>query len=788
MRTNRIYYGLKPYLPWRLRMGLRRVLARWKRKAYQDVWPIKESAGNRPAEWAGWPEGKRFALVLTHDVEGARGLAKCRQLMQLEKQMGFRSSFNFVPEAIDYDVSWAFMEELRHEGFEVGVQDLKHDGKLFQSRENFRDGAVRINRYLRAWEARGFRSGFMFHNLDWVHDLDVDYSSCTFDTDPFEPQPDDVGTIFPFWVPRRTAHNGRSGYVELPYTLPQDSTLFLLLQEEGPEIWMRKLHWIAERGGMVLLNTHPDYMAMNGDSSASGEYPIEFYKRFLDYIKSNYGGLYWQALPAQVANYVYCNKNGSMGIGKLEWVERETAIAGHVLISAEANGSNGKHLTSAVGWGGSASADAAKTIESRRHEVAAKERMGSTQDVSSTDGKLFDGNRAAVVLFSKYPADPRPRRAAEALARQGMIVDVFCLQGGPEEAKHEIVDGVNVFRLPLKRRRGGKAAYIFQYSAFIFAAFAFLSRRSLRGRYDLVHVHNMPDVLVFSALVPKLLGAKIILDLHDPMPELMVTIFGMREDSFAVRMLKLAEKWSIGFADMVLTPNKAFERLFISRSCPAGKIQIIMNSPAEEIFHFQPVRPSAPGLDPARPFTILYHGSLVARHGLDMAIDALQEVRKSVPTAVIVICGENTSYFEGVMASIRERSLEKTVRYLGPKNLSQIVEVIEGCDLGIIPNRRSIFTEINMPTRIFEYLVLAKPVVAPRTRGIQDYFGEEDIFFFEPDDAADLAKKIVFAATHPETARATVERGQAIYRRHRWIQEKAKFIDWTDGVLDSAPR
>src|ERR1700739_3894106 len=106
MAANRIYYGLKPYLPWRFRMGLRRMVARWKRKAYQDVWPIKESAGNRPADWAGWPKGKKFALVLTHDVENARGLAKCRQLMELEMQMGFRSAFNLVPEA-DYVVSWS---------------------------------------------------------------------------------------------------------------------------------------------------------------------------------------------------------------------------------------------------------------------------------------------------------------------------------------------------------------------------------------------------------------------------------------------------------------------------------------------------------------------------------------------------------------------------------------------------------------------------------------------------------------------------------------------------------
>jgi GDP-mannose 6-dehydrogenase len=302
MHPNHIYYGLKPYLPWNLRMAVRRTVARRTRKMYQDVWPIKETAGLRPADWLGWPHGKKFALVLTHDVECARGLAKCRQLMEVEKQLGFRSSFNFIPEA-DYNVPPDLLDELRRDGFEVGVQDLKHDGKLFQSRETFRNGAAQINRYLRAWDARGFRSGFMFHNLDWIHDLDVDYASCTFDTDPFEPQPDDVGTIFPFWVPRTSGGNGRSGYVELPYTLPQDSTLFLVLQEQQPDIWIKKLDWIAERGGMVLLNSHPDYMAMNGQPSARDEYPVEFYQRFLKYVQENYAGSYWQALPKEIAAY-----------------------------------------------------------------------------------------------------------------------------------------------------------------------------------------------------------------------------------------------------------------------------------------------------------------------------------------------------------------------------------------------------------------------------------------------------------------------------------------------------
>ena len=328
MPANRLYYSLKPYLPWSFRMALRRIVARRKLKDCQDIWPINEAAGNPPAGWPGWPDGKKFAVVLTHDVEGPAGLAKCRQLMQLEMELGFRSAFNFIPEG-GYAVPRELREELAQNGFEVGVQDLKHDGMLFQSREAFQRGAKQINRYLREWNAVGFRSGFMFHNLEWAHDLDVDYSSCTFDTDPFEPQPDDVGTIFPFWVPRPnpetslhsalrtphsaldsplsldTRHSSRAlGYVELPYTLPQDSTLFLLLNETSPDIWRRKLDWLVQHRGMVLLNAHPDYMAMEGKAVRPDEYPVEFYKSFLEHVRSNYQGLYWHALPREVACHV----------------------------------------------------------------------------------------------------------------------------------------------------------------------------------------------------------------------------------------------------------------------------------------------------------------------------------------------------------------------------------------------------------------------------------------------------------------------------------------------------
>lgn len=294
----RAYFRIKPFVPRRLRLALRRGRARGIFKQCTDTWPINESAGKPPQGWRGWPEGKQFAVVFTHDVESRRGLDQVAKLAEMEVSYGLRSSFNFIPEGT-YEDPVELREWLETKGFEIGVHDLKHDGLLYDSREGFREKARRINHYLEAWGAVGFRSGFMLRQLDWIHDLNVLYDASTFDTDPFEPQPEGSQTIFPFRVEPGEGERG-PGYVELPYTLPQDSTLFLILGEESPEIWKRKLDWIATHGGLALVNIHPDYIDFSGKRDSSC-YPSSFLKEFLDYLSIKYKGRYWNPLAKELA-------------------------------------------------------------------------------------------------------------------------------------------------------------------------------------------------------------------------------------------------------------------------------------------------------------------------------------------------------------------------------------------------------------------------------------------------------------------------------------------------------
>jgi hypothetical protein len=293
------YYEIKPAIPRSLQISLRRLRIRLAAGRYRDIWPINAKSGRHPEGWKGWHNNKRFALVLTHDVDTVKGEDRCLELMKLEKNGGFRSAFYFVPGHVGKSI--AIISELKKNGFEVGVHDLFHDGKLFRSKTLFQERAVFINRFLSKWAAVGFRAGGMHHNLDWIHGLNILYDASTFDVDPFEPQSDGVTTIFPFIV--KCPISGKR-FVELPYTLPQDFTLFIIMRQKNTEIWEKKLDWIAAKGGMALVITHPDYMNFGSDRLAAEEYRADVYSNFLAHMKHEYDGLYWNALPSEIARYV----------------------------------------------------------------------------------------------------------------------------------------------------------------------------------------------------------------------------------------------------------------------------------------------------------------------------------------------------------------------------------------------------------------------------------------------------------------------------------------------------
>lgn len=297
MLIRKAYYSIKFLIPRSLQIRLRRYVINRQLPLHRDVWPIKRDACKPPEGWSGWPEGKKFALVLTHDIETGKYLEKCQILAEIEERRGFRSSFNFVGR--DYQIPAGLQRYLIDRGFEIGMHGWTHGRNPFSSRSVFEKQAREINRTLKEWGSVGFRSPSMYHNLEWLHDLDIEYDASTFDTDPFEPQPDGMDTIFPFRV---NGKSGRGGYVELPYTLPQDYLLFILMRERTIDIWKKKLDWVAGHGGMALFIAHPNYMNFDANPHFD-EYTARYYVEFLEYIESAYGGQYWHVLPREMARW-----------------------------------------------------------------------------------------------------------------------------------------------------------------------------------------------------------------------------------------------------------------------------------------------------------------------------------------------------------------------------------------------------------------------------------------------------------------------------------------------------
>lgn len=297
-RIKRLYYFLKPLLPRSLTRALRKILRKRYTQNHQLSWPIEpryaqfqfnvlknllELTGKSNIEFSPlWPDGKRFALALTHDIETNKGQRFVSRVADLEESLGFRSSFNFVPEG--YRVDMNLIKELRQRGFEVGVHGLKHDGKLFNCKKEFLRSAEKINRYLNKFEAVGFRAPLTIRNPEWMQALNIEYDLSFFDTDPFEPIYGGSMSIWPFFIGR---------FVELPYTLVQDYTLTSVLGETTPKIWLEKIEFIEKYHGMALLNSHPDYLSQKTN--------WDVYYKFLLAMKNREG--FWNALPREIARW-----------------------------------------------------------------------------------------------------------------------------------------------------------------------------------------------------------------------------------------------------------------------------------------------------------------------------------------------------------------------------------------------------------------------------------------------------------------------------------------------------
>jgi glycosyltransferase involved in cell wall biosynthesis len=689
------YYLLKPILPWRLRMSLRQWRAGRQRRTFAEVWPIDPGSSAVPPGWPGWPEGKRFGLVLTHDVEGKKGFDRVPHLVGLTQKYGFRACFNFVPIG-EYQVTPALLEMLERAGFEAGVHGLRHDGRLFQSPKKFAAKAAQIREIMCRWGAVGFRSPLMQHRLGWMHELGSEYDCSTFDVDPFEPESDGMRTIFPFWVQAP----GNKGFVELPYTLVQDFNLFKILGEQNIDVWKKKLDWLVEHGGMALINAHPDYMSMNG-SPARDEYPAARYEEFLSYLRNKYADQYWNALPREVSRY-YC--------AKLPAASRNT----------------------------------------RR--------------------------RICMVAYSGYETDGRVRRYAEALASRGDIVDVIALEQLNHGQKISTLNGVTVYHIQRRdRNKTGHWSFASQMLRFLFRSSVLLTRLHARNRYDVVHIHNMPDFLVFAAWYPKLTGTRLILDIHDIVPELCASKFKSKLKYFYITGLRFVERLSARFVDHVIVSNHLWFEKLVERSVRRNQCSVVVNHPDPVIF----ARRQRSRRDDR--FVVVYPGSFQWHQGLDIGIKAFAELKKKVPNAEFHLYGlEDEKLTRPLKDVIRELGLEESVIIYGLEPLEKIVDIIANADLGVVPKRGDSFGNEAYSTKITEFMSQGIPVVVSRTKIDSYYFDDATVKFFPSGDSAAMAAAMYEVVRDPILRESLIRHGLEYVERHGWDRKKLEYFDLVD--------
>lgn len=226
--------------------------------------------------------GYSSAVVLTHDVEDENGMRNIPNVLALEEKYNFKSSWNFVP--YKYQIDEGIIRLIQKSGHEIGIHGYNHDGKLFSSEKEFNNRVPYINAALKKYNAVGFRSPMVHRNLEWISRLDIFYDSSTFDYDPFQPFPGGNGFIWPF---------SYKTFIELPYTLPQDHTLFYVLKQSGIELWLKKIEWIIKHRGIVLILTHPDYLIEQNK--------LDLYENLLSYL-SNLQDV-WRCLPNEAAKW-----------------------------------------------------------------------------------------------------------------------------------------------------------------------------------------------------------------------------------------------------------------------------------------------------------------------------------------------------------------------------------------------------------------------------------------------------------------------------------------------------
>lgn len=387
--------------------------------------------------------------------------------------------------------------------------------------------------------------------------------------------------------------------------------------------------------------------------------------------------------------------------------------------------------------------------------------------------------KVCMVAYSNYSTDTRMRREVEALVERGDMVDLICL-GERDEVNPEYKNGVRTFKISLPRYRGSNTRmYVSSYLHFFCAALLKLTRLQLKYSYQIIQVHTMPDFLVFTAIVPKLLGAKVIIDVHELTPELYQSKFGTNSKHPVIHFITWVERCSIGFAHRAIAVHRPHLEALCSHGNPRQKFIILMNLPDPKIFS----EVNDIYHENQKKFELIYHGMLAERTGLGIAIQAVAKLHKEIPNIHLKIIGFGDA-LPSLYKTVEIEEAQACVEIHPFMPLEELVPIIAKADVGIVPLIYDDFTRFMLPVKLLEYVAMGKPVICSRTATIEAYFNDAMIQFCSPGNVSELTGAIRDLYEHPEKRKLLSAAASQFTREYNWEKHKYTYFQLIDSLAN----
>jgi glycosyltransferase involved in cell wall biosynthesis len=370
--------------------------------------------------------------------------------------------------------------------------------------------------------------------------------------------------------------------------------------------------------------------------------------------------------------------------------------------------------------------------------------------------------KVCMVVHKNYYHDVRVRRYAESLAGMHAQVDVIC----PRLDEIEPFDAgehVQVFLIPMQHLDHGMLRYVFEYLLSLFLYFIRLTLLHWKNRYDVIHIHNMPDFLVFAALIPKLMGVPLILDVHDPMPEVFISKYGTRANRLLLCLVRWQEQLSCKLVDEVITVNAVCEENLKKRGVSAEKITVIHNYPNAAIFDRRNYPAEQQKMHDT--FTLIFPGTLAPRYGLDTVIRALPQIRSKVSNVRLLVFCPNTPYKDSLLQLAEQLGVLPFVEILPLIRNEDVPRQLMQADVGIYPAHADVHMNLATPTKVLEYAAMGLPIISSRMDMVEEIFGDSAILFFEAGNAAQFADCVLKLHQEPNLRREFSNNAYQIFQQ-----------------------